>query len=291
MRSRVHSFLLIAVLAAVAGAAGADGPPPGLVRWGEQSYRLEPGEATSFRVDSDQIPVRRWVLLVESDRAPSHLNVRRVHDGSLLFDQRGEIRHEVDVPWGEGESLSAVLTAAGRGGVFSVSIWGPPRDDYLRSHGYEVNRALEAMAAGERERVRHHLLVALRERPDDAVARVLLEALESGVLPAPGGLDSLTVDGPAETDPDLVATVVRGRERIAALRAAGRSFAALEAVQRELGREVGDSLRAELLGDLTGVLVDLDNLQQAREALDRAAALGLPAARVDALEQLLDDGS
>lgn len=289
MRSPVHAFLLIAVLAAVVGAAGADGPPPGLVRWGEQSYRLEPGEATSFRVDSDQIPVRRWVLLVESDRAPSHLNVRRVHDGSLLFDQRGEIRHEVDVPWGESESLSAVLTATGRGGVFSVSIWGPPRDGYLRSHGYEVNRALEAMARGERDRVRHLLLAALRERPDDAVARVLLEALDAGMLPAPGGLEALADAPPGVTGPDVAARVTRGRERIAALRAAGRAFAALEVVQSELERAVGDSLRAELVGDLTDVLFDLGNLPQAREALARAEALGLPRERVGALEERLDD--
>ena len=159
----VHTFLAtLLALVLIAALAGAVSPPPGLVSWGEQSYRLDSGEATSFHVDFEQIPVRRWVLLVESDRTPSHLNVRRVADGSLVYDQRDEIRHEADVPWGDGESISAVLTAGRKGGVFSVSIWGPPRYSHLRSYGYEVNRALEAFARGDVGAARQHLLTAQR---------------------------------------------------------------------------------------------------------------------------------
>ena len=41
--------------------------PPGLETWGDEDYRLEPGESTSFVVSFDEIPVRRWVLLVEGE--------------------------------------------------------------------------------------------------------------------------------------------------------------------------------------------------------------------------------
>ena len=151
MAARVHlaGWLLLAGL--WPALALAQYPPPGLQAWGRQTDTLQPGEALTVAVDFAQIPVRRWVLLVESDGQPAHLNVRRAADGSLLYDQRDETRHLVDVPWGEGEELSAVLTAP-RGGVFTVSIWGPSPDGYRRSYRYDVNRALEALADGDRSR-------------------------------------------------------------------------------------------------------------------------------------------
>ena len=78
-------------------------PPPGLVQWGSEAYTLDTGESMPFRVDWDQIPVRRWMLLVEGDLRISHLNLRRVGDGSLVYDLRDESRHLVEIPWGTDE--------------------------------------------------------------------------------------------------------------------------------------------------------------------------------------------
>ncbi|MEZ4386806.1 MAG: hypothetical protein R3D98_04390 [Candidatus Krumholzibacteriia bacterium] len=275
MTAAVHRYLLLAwTLIAAATPSAASWAPPGLVSWGEESYRLGPGESTAFAVTFAQIPVRRWVLLVEGDLDASHLNVRRVADGSLVFDQRAEKRHEVDVPWGVDEEISAVLTAGRRGGVYQVSVWGPPADAYLRSYSYEVNRALEAFARGDSGAARNHLLAALRDRPQDPVAGVLLAGTEAGNLPsALGPADLDLADGPA--DPSTTARVAAVRGRVAALRASGQLFAAVEALQGELSRPQAAALRVDLLTDLVQVMLDLGNVTQARRALDVAHALGL----------------
>ena len=132
--------------------ARAEGGPPGLVSWGHQTLVLAPGEATTLQVTFANLPLRRFTLLVESGGAPCDLNVRRDVDGSLLYDLRDEVRHELDVPWGTGESLTAVLTAGPAGGSYDVSFWGPPAADHKRAYSYHVNRALESHAAGDLRR-------------------------------------------------------------------------------------------------------------------------------------------
>jgi hypothetical protein len=283
----VHTFLAtLLALVLLAALAGAVSPPPGLVSWGEQSYRLDSGEATSFHVDFEQIPVRRWVLLVESDRTPSHLNVRRVADGSLVYDQRDEIRHEADVPWGDGESISAVLTAGRKGGVFSVSIWGPPRDSHLRSYRYEVNRALEAFARGDVGAARQHLLTAQHGGADDPVATLLLQGLEAGVTPQQvAEARAHLADGPA--------TEAQRRSRrdnaarVAELRAGQQLYVALELLQGELEQPLPGELRAEVFADLTEVLLDLGSREQAHLAAVAAAELGLDGERLAELKRRL----
>lgn len=283
----VHRYLLITGLLLAAAPGWAGWAPPGLVSWGDRSYRLAAGEATTFTIDFDQIPVRRWVLLVEGDIAPSHLNVRRMADGRLVFDQRSERRHEVDVPWGQGEQLSVVLTAGRQGGVYRVSVWGPPPDAYLRAYGYEVNRALESMTRGDLRQARHHLLVALREDPDDSIATLLLAGLDAGrgsAVVAPPDPDAGEVsDGPA-----TAARVAGVRERVAALRKAERYYEAVEALQGELGRPQSLSARVELLVDLVNVMLDLGNTAQAEQALMAAVNFGLDDERRLALADLIE---
>ena len=270
MRHAVHSSITALLLVTVAGAVS---PPNGLVQWGEQSYRLEPGESTGFRVDFEQIPVRRWWLIVESDRNPCHLNLRRVADGSLVYDRRDEVEHEVAIPWGEGEALSAVIVAGGRGGVFSVGIWGPPRDGYLRSYRHHVNRALEALAAGARGAARGHLMAALTDHPDDPVAAALLQGLDAGTPP----LDADVGDHDGE---DVAG--MKPRERwsgvrrdVAALREDERFYEAIDRLHLELARPLPRDLRAEVYADLAAVLLDLGSRAQAREAVAAAEELGL----------------
>ena len=272
---------LLVVLPALASTA-----PPGLVTWGDEAYRLSGGESTSFRVEFDEIPVRRWVLLVESDGAVSHLNVRRSTDGSLLFDARDERYHQVEVPWGQGESLSAVLTADGRGGVYRVSIWGPPPENYLQSYSYEVNRALEAMLRDDLKEAGNHLLAALRADPDDDVASLLLTGIDQGLVPSalgPGVENEL-----ADDDPATRRRVTEVRRLAAGLRDGERYYEALEALQGVLRQARSADIRAEILADLADVFLDLDNEAQARNAVAIATRLGLSEERLQMLADRLE---
>jgi hypothetical protein len=253
------------LLGLVAATAPAQYPPPGLVQWGSQAYTLDAGEAVSFRVDFEQIPVRRWLLLVEGDLKISHLNLRRPRDGSLVYDEQNESRHAVEIPWGVGESLSGVLTA-GLGGGYAISIWGPPRDDYLRAYGYEVNRALEALAANDRDRARSHLLSALRDDPSDAVATTLLQALTDGTA------GTVMVALP---DSAALRRLAEVRTVAADLRAAGQYYAAADTLQRALGEPLGRDGLARVYGDLADVFLDLGNTGQAGDAIAAAEALDL----------------
>jgi len=116
MIGRSLAATLLAVCMTTPAVAGSDGGPLHLVRWSGESVRLQPGETATLQVSFDQMPLRRWTLLVESSgERVCHLNVVRDRDGSLLYDVRDESRHEVDVPWGTGESLTAIVTAGRRG--------------------------------------------------------------------------------------------------------------------------------------------------------------------------------
>ncbi|MBD3220759.1 hypothetical protein GF314_05915 [bacterium] len=280
MRLAVHSSIAALLLVAVAGAVS---PPNGLVQWGERSYRLEPGESTSFRVDFEQIPVRRWWLIVESDRSPCHLNLRRVADGSLVYDRRDEVEHEVAIPWGEDEALSAVIVAGRRGGVFAVGIWGPPRDAYLRSYRYDVNRALEDLAAGDRGAAREHLMAAVTGDPDDPVAAALLQGLNAGTPPLAdddGGGDQDGTVPPRERWAEV-------RRDVAGLRDGGRFYEAIDRLHVELARPLPRDVRAEVYADLAAVLLDLGSGEQAREAVAAAEELGLDEAWLERLRERL----
>jgi hypothetical protein len=281
MLGRVHLCLGCLLLAA---AAAAQYPPPGLQEWGRQTYVLEPGEAVQFAVEFPEIPVRRWWLLVEGDGRPAHLNVRRDRDRSLLYDQRDETRHLVEVPWGVGERLSAALTAGATGVGLTVSIWGPPPDQYLRAYGYQVNRALEALARDDADGAREHLLTALRDDPDDPVAATLLEAVAAGHT---GGASAETAAPP---DTAAAAGQTRAlREAAAGHLRAGEAYAALDSLGRALRLPAPAEAIARVYADLVPVHLALDNAVQARQAAAAAEALGLDSARVRALRRQLSE--
>lgn len=271
MRGSVHRRLRplcrIAAFAAVVittvGALEASAQmPPGLVSWDSRTYTLQGGEALQFSIDFDQIPLRRWTLLVEGDTRRSHLNLRRLADGRLVYDRRNESRHLAEVPWGEGEVLQGVLVAGRDGGAFTISFWGEPRDAYLRAYRYEVNRALEELAVEHRNRAIGHLHAALQADPADAIARVLLQGLISASPPATAMLDSTRA--------------VRYERAVAAAdqeREAGRIFAAIDTLQASLVGEVDPAVRALLHTDLARLLQEQGNHQQAARAIAEAARL------------------
>lgn len=286
MKHTILNPLLATLVLLLSCVAMASPEPAGLEAWGDEDYRLEPGESTSFLVEFEDIPVRRWVLLVESDGGISHLNVRRVVDGSLLFDARDERRHEVEVPWGVDEELSAVITAGDRGGVYRVSIWGPPRQDYRRSYGYEVNRALEAMEREDMALADHHLQAAQRKDPDDPVAALLAAALARGIVPT----DPATSVGgePAGDSPEMVRLAREAMDRATAFRLEKRHFEALDQLQAAMGMVNGGDLRLEILVDLVAVHLAIGNVEQALSALKWARELGLDQARSEELQGMID---
>jgi hypothetical protein len=270
----------------IAVAAGTQEVPPGWEEWTSQAYTLASGESMPFHVDWDQIPVRRWLLLVEGDTRPSYLNLRRAHDGSLVYDQRDETRHLVEIPWGEGESLSCLLRAE-QGGAFAVSLWGPPRDDYLRAYSYEVNRALEAIEADDLDRAQAHLLSALREDPDDAVAQTLLVGLDA----RGEGRGHRVVPPAEEPDPAALQRLEAVRAHAERLRGEGLYIAALDTLQQAIAPEVGAHGVALIYGDLAALFLDMENPMQAGAALRAAEALGLDAERATELRRRLEEAT
>ena len=170
----LRALLLASLLVPIAAAASPDAGSPWRP-WATEAYNLEPGESFTFRVAFDQIPVRAWRLVVDADYMLSDLHVLRLGDGSLLYFKKGESHHEVDVPWGEGEEISIVLTADRNrgGGVYTVELRGPPQESAPAAYSFPVNRALEAYAAGRPQEAESLVDDALRADPDDGAACVL----------------------------------------------------------------------------------------------------------------------
>ncbi len=275
--------------AAVGPAGAATAPSAGpLASWGQETWRLEPGETFQFTVTFAQIPARAWRLVVEGDHVLSDLLIRRVADGSLLYAGRNESRHEVPVPWGRGESI-AVALSPGRtgGGLYTVTFLGPPPDALPASYSYRVNRALEAFEAGERAQARRLCEQALAEDPQDADATALLAAFrrEDRLAVAEGRLaagdaagalarcDSLLAGDPAL--PDWAHGRLQ-RCRGEALQALARPFEALDAFTQAVARGPTPRDRAEAHLRLGRLFRTLDNPAQAREAFGLARREGLP---------------
>ncbi|MFH1845416.1 MAG: hypothetical protein ABIF77_19700 [bacterium] len=142
--------------------------------WGTESYQLGAGESFQFTIEYDQIPIRSWRLVVDGDHILCDLHVLRLRNESLLYYEREESRHEVEIPWGRGEQILVALTSVGQGGVYTVDLIGPPSDSVPASYSYEVNRALEAYAAGKRLEAEALCEEALAADENDGVALVLL---------------------------------------------------------------------------------------------------------------------
>ena len=167
----------LATLAALASPPAVPGPAAAesvYETWSAESFTLVPRESFQLTVTYDQIQVRNWKLVVDGGDRNCDLNVRRVRDGSLMYQRNDERHHEVQVPWGAGEEVSIVVTNRNIKGAFVVSLLGPPRDQPHASYSYHVNRALDKFAAGQRLAAEDECRSALLADPQDGVAKVLL---------------------------------------------------------------------------------------------------------------------
>ncbi len=142
--------------------------------WSSESYTMYPRESFQVRLDDSQIQTRRWVLVVDGGEHRCDLSVLRVKGEELVYYKTDHARHEVSIPWGQGEEVILVITNRNQEGTFLVEIQGPPRDQNPASYSYPVNRALEAFASGQRLRAQELCRSAIMEDHDDAVAKVLL---------------------------------------------------------------------------------------------------------------------
>ena len=160
--------LLLAVCPAGARTPGVWEP------WKSETFTLAPRESFQIRVAFADLPVRRWRLVVDGGGDNADLTVLRVRGEALLYARNDEQRHEVEIPWGRGEEVIAVVTNRGHPGSFAVTLLGPPRDQVQAAYSYEVNRALEAYAGGRRLEAEELCRRALARDPADAEAMVLL---------------------------------------------------------------------------------------------------------------------
>jgi tetratricopeptide (TPR) repeat protein len=344
-RGPVLAAVLVGVAAALLAGGGAAAQELLWDVWGTETYRLEAGESMQFRVRYEQIPVRRWRLLVEADQIVCDLHVLRLADGSLIYFEPDESRHDVSIPWGRGEEISVVLSAGRRqGGVYTVRFLGPPRDQAPASYSFAVNRALEAYAAGRRDEAQRHCEQALRDDPDDRVAMVLLAgflrddryyeraaglveralagelpedmrelasqlrdelARETEAVPAPireelARVERLLEDGEAQGALALCDRLLGASERPSppargwilqyrgrALQGLDRDFEALEALTMALQLTPRREAQAVIYFHLGSLLAEMENVEQARGALDRALTYGLPPGLQIQVQELL----
>jgi len=139
-----------------------------------EAFTLEPAESFQFRVPFADIQVRSWKLVVDGQNQVCDLSVLRVKDESLLYFQTHESRHEVLIPWGTGEEVIVVINNGPAKATYTVKFLGPPSDQVHAAYSFHVNRALEDFASGRRLDAQDQCQIALRQNPQDAVAKVLL---------------------------------------------------------------------------------------------------------------------
>jgi len=142
--------------------------------WTSESYTMAPRESFQLHMNYNDFATRRWLLVVDGGDQKCDLSVLRVKGEELLYYKTDESRHEISIPWGIGEEIIIVMTNRNRKGSFVVSVLGPPKEQNHASYSYPVNRALEAYSSGQRLEARDLCHSALKENPDDGVAKVLL---------------------------------------------------------------------------------------------------------------------
>ncbi len=203
-------IVLICLFAVAAPAAVSEGlwEP-----WAAEVYNLEPGEAVQFRVSYDDLQVRSWILSVEGGLLLCDVNVLRLADRSLLYQQNDESRHKIKIPWGRDESIAVTLTADTRtGGSYTVKFLAPPSDQTERSYGYTLNRALEALAAGDEARAESifHDTVA-KDDEDAGIGCLMLASLlkNRGEMERAAGLMDMALRKGLPADLDHVESELR----------------------------------------------------------------------------------
>lgn len=286
-----HPLLLsVILLAALAAPAAAQR------NW--ETYRselisLRGRESSQLRVAFEEIQVRSWKLVVDGGLDRCDLNVLRLRDESLLYFRTDESHHEVTVPWGRGEEVIIVVTNRDHEAKFTVTLQGPPRDQVHAAYGYDVNRALEAFAAGRRLEAEASCRAALLADPRDGVAKVLLagflrdgqyldqaSALVEEALgdELPGDMRSLALDLRADLRrlrAPLPLPVRQGMDEAERELAAGRPAAALAASAALLDSdlEYDAPARAALLTMKGRALAGLERNFEAIDAFTQALAL------------------
>lgn len=172
----LFAFLAVVWLAAGAGAAAAAGGkdnPAVWAAWSSESFSLAPRQSFQMRVAFTDIPVRRWKLVVDGGDRKCDLSLLRTNGEELVYYKTNESRHEVSVPWGQGEEVMLVLTNRNAQASFVVTLLGPPRDQVTAAYSFHVNRALEAYGAGQRLEAEDQCRLAMKADPADGVAKVL----------------------------------------------------------------------------------------------------------------------
>ncbi len=168
---------VLAIILVAGSALGTEVQEPGSwTIWSSESYTMYPRESFQLRLGDDQIQARRWMLVVDGAGHNCDLSVLRVKGEELIYYKTDESRHEVSIPWGQGEEIIVMITNRRQQATFEVQVQGPPKDQNPAPYSYGVNRALETYAAGQRLRARDMCRAAIHENHDDAVAKVLLAA-------------------------------------------------------------------------------------------------------------------
>ena len=141
--------------------------------WSSESYSLASRESFQMRIGFQDLPVRRWKMVVDGGDKNCDLSLLRVNGEELLYYKTDESRHEVEIPWGTGEELLVVLTNRKNPAAFVVTLLGPPKEQATAAYSYYVNRALEAYSSGQRLQAEEQCQRALKADPADGVAKVL----------------------------------------------------------------------------------------------------------------------
>jgi len=145
--------------------------------WSSESYTLQPRESFQLRVRFDDIKVRNWKLIVDGGDQNCDLNVVRTGDQSIIYQLNDQRHHEVEIPWGIGESLTIAITNRRNKGAFVVTMLGPPEGQVHAAYSFHVNRALEKHADGQRISAEDECRKALRADSNDNVAKILLAGI------------------------------------------------------------------------------------------------------------------
>lgn len=253
--------------------------------WSSERLSLIPRESVQLQVEYDQIQVRNWRLIVDGGDRNCDLHIIRLKDKSLVYQLNDERHHEVIIPWGEGEAVSIAITNRNVPGEFIVSLQGPPRDQVHASYSFHVNRALDKYGMGQRLAAEDECRLALRENPQDGVAKVLLagflrdrhyydraaalvaEALQSEL---PGNMRTLAEnmsEDLVKLRAPLPEAVQRGLEDIESQLIAGEAQPALDACDKMLDGEL-----------------ELDNHSRSRFVMLRGQALDQLGRNFEALD-------
>ncbi|MFO7608914.1 MAG: hypothetical protein R6X35_06915 [Candidatus Krumholzibacteriia bacterium] len=268
--------------------------PPGVWEaWKSETYSLAPRESLQLRVGFDDLPVRTWRLVVDGGGHNLDLTVLRVRGEALLHARNGETRHEVDIPWGRGEEIIAVVTSRDHPVAFVVTLLGPPRDQAQAAYSYHVNRALEAYAGGRRIEAEELCRKALAADGRDAEAMVLLAGFrrDRGNYDQAAALVDAALGG--DLAPEMRTLAADLRAELLALRAPlpaplregvpaaeqdlakGRPAAALATVEQLLagGLDLGAPAKSRLQLLRGRALTDLDRGFEALDAFTAALQL------------------